>query len=88
MNPRIYTIDDIAALFRRTPAWFRANRKRLEGEGFPLPLPGFSMWSAAAVDNWCASDFGRDAVGTAAAHPDALRDLPRIVPLTVSGRAA
>lgn len=38
----------------RSPAWLYRNRKRLEAQGFPAPLPGFGWhcYSEAAVDAW------------------------------------
>lgn len=50
----VLTPPEVAALFRRSPAWFRGARASLEAAGFPPPLPatGGRRWSRAAVEAW------------------------------------
>jgi len=52
----IYTTADVAALLSHSTRWFRANRKRLNAEGFPPPVScvGHPRWYGADLLAWLA----------------------------------
>lgn len=71
-NPLTYSLNDVAALLRKSPTYFSTIRPRLEGFGFPKPLPGLgAVWSKPQVDAWIAgngdltSDLALDAASRA-----------------------
>lgn len=63
----VLTPPEVAALFRRSPAWFRGARASLEAAGFPPPMPatGGRRWSRAAVLAWLDGEHGRAPVTAA-----------------------
>ena len=49
---RLLTTAQVAAIFRRKPAWWsKAGRARLEARGFPPPV-ATGLYDARAVDAW------------------------------------
>lgn len=53
MTREILTAPQVAALLKRSLAWFQRNRASLEAKGFPGPIDGLGMrWDSAAIGRW------------------------------------
>ena len=50
---RAITTREVARVLGHAIEWFYKHRARLEGEGFPKPIPGLGLrWDSVAVEAW------------------------------------
>lgn len=50
--PRLLSVAEVAKLLGRSEGWFRANRVRLEGLGFPKSHPLFGKYDRMDIERF------------------------------------
>lgn len=74
MRRPLLTRQQVAERANVTVGWFYRNRQRLEAEGFPKSLPGFTQgrWCPEAIEAWISRHSGAPA--PEAAEPETVED--------------